>query len=197
MKNRMLLVIRVVVLILCVGIIVYNIIPFFSYKTYTVPAEYSNMIIGDSPEGFTEMWESMPFLMKLSTFFTDVKINETGDLVLTLNKFMDKKWRNQFYETIEDARRNNVQISADYKEIRVSPKEWFVPVAMAVTAIDTCWVTQFFDGVPAEDITVDFWIMDEDTGAIWYHVTYPEENVVFTVTTSSIHFEDPDASQEN
>ena len=164
------------------------------YNFYRLNPEMSKFIVFETPEDFCEKKGEGGIWQDNYTFaFVDPK----GYLILILTDEQVQIYKNNLYtlqilqavlgntrdigvqitdETdffgfIEFAPTCGIKVSEDYKTFTKGPggNRFYVPFVA-----EACMQLQFINGVPSEEIGVDYYLYDEN-GNVKQHISYPED----------------------
>ena len=164
------------------------------YNFYRLDPEMSKFIVFETPEDFCEKKGEGGIWQDNYTFaFVDPK----GYLILILTDEQVQIYKNNLYtlqilqavlgntrdigvqitdETdffgfIEFAPTCGIKVSEDYKTFTKGPggNRFYVPFVA-----EACMQLQFINGVPSEEIGVDYYLYDEN-GNVKQHISYPED----------------------
>ena len=164
------------------------------YNFYRLNPEMSKFIVFETPEDFCEKKGEGGIWQDNYTFaFVDPK----GYLILILTDEQVQIYKNNLYtlqilqavlgntrdigvqitdETdffgfIEFAPTCGIKVSEDYKPFTKGPggNRFYVPLIA-----EACMQLQFINGVPSEEIGVDYYLYDEN-GNVKQHISYPED----------------------
>ena len=164
------------------------------YNFYRLNPEMSKFIVFETPEDFCEKKGEGGIWQDNYTFaFVDPK----GYLILILTDEQVQIYKNNLYtlqilqavlgntrdigvqitdETdffgfIEFAPTCGIKVSEDYKTFTKGPggNRFYVPLIA-----EACMQLQFINGVPSEEIGVDYYLYDEN-GNVKQHISYPED----------------------
>ena len=167
------------------------------YNFYRLNPEMSKFIVSETPEDFCEkkgegtIWQNnysfafVDFKGNLILILTDEQIQiyknnlytlqvlqavlgDTRDIGVVVN-YDDELY--DFLGFIKFAPRCGIKVSEDYKTFTKGPggNRFYVPLIA-----EACMQLQFINGVPSEEIGVDYYLYDEN-GNVKQHISYPED----------------------
>ncbi len=150
---------------------------------YELPPELCRRFFGCTPSEFFD--KTMVYYDSEVDFRKRSKMDKNGNLVLVLNEQDKEAWKSAlkdygFLEAIWD--NPNIIITDDYKSMTVNcyKETASADTFDSVFGVNALLVYQLFDGVPPDEIGLNYIIMDGITGEIVYSERYPENEINFS-----------------
>ena len=160
-------------------------------SVYKLPPDVCKTFFGCTPDEFFD--KTMAYYDSEIDFRKKSKVDKKGNLVLVLDERDKEAWESALAAVIslEDIRDNpNIIVSEDCKEVTViCYKETASFDTMdAALGIYSYLVYQLFDGVPPEDISVNFSLKDGMTEEVVYSEIYPGDDSELSFSTKGYNF---------
>lgn len=158
---------------------------------YELPPEVCRIFFGCTPNEFFD--KTMTYYDSEVDFRKKSKVDKNGNLVLVLNEQDKEAWKSALADVIslEDIRGNpNIIVSEDCKKVTViCYKETASLDTMdAAFGLYSYLVYQLFNGVPPEEISIDFSLKDGVTEEIVYSESYPGDDSKLSFSTRDYNF---------
>ncbi len=171
------------VFVICISFIVFAICCFTQTgrTTYEFSPKMSLAFFGRDPEGFLNT--DYDFYDTCEDFRKHAKINKKGNLVLRLTKEQEEAFLQSCDSDLEEFERiKGVHISNDYTLLLVSGNKEEVTDIIAnqmplYAVFDMANRQLVIKKINPEEITVEFRVVDENTGLCVYNAIWPQDSV--------------------
>lgn len=114
-----------------------------------------------------------------------ITVDKDGNLVLTFAKPYLRDAINDLKDILDmHEREEEIVYNEDYTQIIIDPNkpiEW--SERYVAWGVFECMLYQLYNGVEPTDISVDFQVVNPETGEVMYQANHPQENIEFTYYT--------------
>lgn len=154
-----------------------------SVSTYILPENACMKLFNMSSHEFAKS----PEVPWTDNFCISAKVDESGNLLVTLTKQQEELWRSAMPVPNNSIEQHNVQqfgiyISSDFSEVIAKcykENANSVITKGAVGALQGCYVHKLLDGCDSSELCIKYKVVDAKTGVVVYQADWPYEDEYF------------------
>ena len=173
--NKRKIIAMIIIVVICISALCVNYIFIEDYLGLRLPDQHCMYLFGVSPEEF--MNTDFEFYNETGDFRKKAYISENGELMLPLSRYQAQAWKKTEWLSgfSEYPDKKPFSISPDFKELTVyipsstdpEGEEYQSILKQVDTIFQKMAVLQLIDGIPTEDVGMQYTVVDEATGEVF------------------------------